>query len=140
MKKLSFLAGLIVGALLIPTGAYLYFAGGYAPVATAAAPMPFEKTLARTALHARLTKEMPKSVPIEPTEENLLAGAALYNEQCAVCHVVKRRPPQDAHLVWRERHCTTSNARFATGYPTRPRPPSPRECSRSLPSCSEARV
>ena len=86
MKKLSFLAGLIVGALLIPTGAYLYFAGGYAPVATAAAPMPFEKTLARTALHARLTKEMPKSVPIEPTEENLLAGAALYNEQCAVCH------------------------------------------------------
>jgi thiosulfate dehydrogenase len=86
VKKLAFLAGLIVGVLLIPAGAYLYFAGGYAPVATGAAPIPFEKMLARKALHARLAKEMPKTVPIEPTEANLLGGAALYKEQCAVCH------------------------------------------------------
>jgi mono/diheme cytochrome c family protein len=86
MKKLVFLAGLIVGVLLIPAGAYFYFAAGCAPVATAAAPMPFEKMLARTALHARLAKEMPTSVPIETTEANLLAGAALYTEHCAVCH------------------------------------------------------
>jgi mono/diheme cytochrome c family protein len=86
MKKLIFLVGLILGAVLIPAGAFLYFAWGYAPVATAAAPMPFEKMLARTALHARLAKEMPKTVPIEPTEANLLAGAVLYNEHCAVCH------------------------------------------------------
>lgn len=86
MKKLIFLAGLIAGALLIPTGAYLYFAWGCAPVATAAAPMPFEKMLAKTALQARLAKEMPKTVPIEPSEPNLLAGAALYTQHCAVCH------------------------------------------------------
>jgi mono/diheme cytochrome c family protein len=86
MKKLSFLTGLIVGVLLIPASAYFYFAEGYAPVATAAAPMPFEKLLATTALHARLAKEMPKAVPIEPTDANFLAGAALYKEQCAVCH------------------------------------------------------
>lgn len=86
MKKLIFLTGLVVGVLLIPAGAYLYFAEGYAPVATAAAPMPFEKFLATTALHARLAKELPKSVPIEPNEANLLAGAALYRENCAVCH------------------------------------------------------
>ena len=84
--KLGFVIGLIVGVLLIPVGAYLYIAGGYAPVATSAAPMPFEKTLANKALQARLEKEMPKNVPIEPTEANLLAGAALYKEQCAVCH------------------------------------------------------
>jgi mono/diheme cytochrome c family protein len=86
MKILVFLAGLIVGVLLIPAGVSVYFSGGYAPVATAAAPMPFEKMMARTALHARLVKEMPKTVPIEPTEANLVAGAALYNEHCAVCH------------------------------------------------------
>jgi mono/diheme cytochrome c family protein len=86
MKKLIFLTGLIVGALLIPGGAYLYFAWGYAPVATAAAPLPFEKLLATAALNARLAREMPKSVPIEPTEANLLAGAELYKENCAVCH------------------------------------------------------
>jgi thiosulfate dehydrogenase len=86
MKKLIFLTGLIVGVLLIPAGAYFYFTGGFAPVATSAAPMPFEKMLASTALHARLAKEMPKSVPIEATETNLMAGAALYKENCAVCH------------------------------------------------------
>jgi mono/diheme cytochrome c family protein len=84
--KLGFVIGLIVGVLLIPAGAYLYFAGGYAPVATSAAPMPFEKMLANKALDARLEKEMPKTVPIEPTEANFLAGAMLYKEQCAVCH------------------------------------------------------
>jgi len=84
--KLGFVIGLIVGVLLIPVGAYLYFAGGYAPVATSAPPMPFEKMLASKALDARLQKEMPKDVPIKPTEANLMAGAVLYKEQCAVCH------------------------------------------------------
>ncbi len=84
--KLGFVIGLIVGILLVPVGAYLYFAGGYAPVATSAPPMPFEKMLANIALHARLLKEMPKNVPIEPTEANLTAGAVLYKEHCAVCH------------------------------------------------------
>jgi mono/diheme cytochrome c family protein len=84
--KFGFVIGLIVGVLLIPVGAYLYFAGGYAPVATSAPPMPFEKMLAHKALDARLAKEMPKAVPMEPTEANFLAGAVLYKEQCAVCH------------------------------------------------------
>jgi thiosulfate dehydrogenase len=86
MKKLIFLTGLIVGVLLIPAGLYFYFSGGYAPVATSAMALPFEKMLAGMALHARLAKEMPKTVPIEATEVNLLAGVALYKEHCAVCH------------------------------------------------------
>jgi thiosulfate dehydrogenase len=84
--KIGFVLGLIVGILLIPALTYLYFAGGFAPVATSSPPMPFEKLLARTALHARIEKEMPRTVPIEPTEANLLAGATLYKEHCAVCH------------------------------------------------------
>ena len=86
MKKIIFLAGLIVGVLLIPGGAYVYVTGGYAPVATSAEPMPFEKRLASAVLHARIEKEMPKSVPIPSTESNLLAGATLYREHCAICH------------------------------------------------------
>jgi mono/diheme cytochrome c family protein len=78
--------GLIIGFSLIPVGVYLYFAGGYAPVATSAPPMPFEKMLAHKALDARIEKEMPKTVPIDSSETNLLAGAAVYKEQCAVCH------------------------------------------------------
>ena len=86
VKKFIFVIGLIIGFSLIPVGVYLYFAGGYAPVATSAPPMPFEKMLAHKALDARIDKEMPKTVPIDSSETNLLAGAAVYKEQCAVCH------------------------------------------------------
>ncbi len=86
MKKLIFLAGFIGGLLVMPVSLYFYFTGGYAPVATSAPPMPFEKLLARTALHARMEKEMPAKSPLEPTETNLLAGAQIYVQHCAVCH------------------------------------------------------
>ncbi len=55
-------------------------------MATAAHPMPFEKTLANDALHARIEKEMPKTVPISVNEETFLAGAQLYRTHCEVCH------------------------------------------------------
>ena len=84
MRK--FLVGLIIGLILVPVGVYLYFSTGNAPVATAAPPMPFEKTLARMALHARMDKEMPKSVPIQADEAAYVAGAQIYKDDCAVCH------------------------------------------------------
>lgn len=84
MRK--FLIGLILGLIAVPACVYFYFSSGKAPVATSAEPMPFEKTLARMALHARLDKEMPKSVPIAADEAAYVAGAKVYNENCAVCH------------------------------------------------------
>jgi len=84
MKK--FLAGLILGVVLVLAAVYFYFSTGMAPVATAAPPMPFEKTFARMALHARLDKEMPKTVPITADEAALTAGAQVYKDHCAVCH------------------------------------------------------
>ena len=82
----TFIIGLIVGLIALPFCLYIYFITGSAPVATSAAPMPFEKTLAHGALNARVAKEMPKSVPITPDEPNYLAGAEVYRQNCAVCH------------------------------------------------------
>lgn len=82
----TFLVGLILGFVMIPIGVYLYFASGNAPVATSAPPMPFEKQLAHMALDARLSKEMPKTVPLLANEANYLAGAEVYKTNCAVCH------------------------------------------------------
>lgn len=78
--------GIILGAAAIVFGVYFYFAAGQAPVATSASPMPFEKKLAHRALDAAISREMPKTVPIQPDEPNLAAGAQVYREQCAVCH------------------------------------------------------
>jgi thiosulfate dehydrogenase len=61
-------------------------------VATSAPPMPFERTFAHMALHARLDKEMPKSVPIQANEAAYLAGAQVYKENCAVCHGLPGQP------------------------------------------------
>jgi thiosulfate dehydrogenase len=86
----AFLLGVLVTLGIVVAAIYLYFATGMAPAATAAQPMPFEKKLARMALHARLEKEMPTQVPIPADEPNLLSGAQIYVKQCAVCHGVPR--------------------------------------------------
>ena len=88
----AFVWGLILGALAIPAAGYIYFTGGHAPVATTDPDMPFESMLAHKALEARLQKEMPKTVPIQGDETNLLAGAALYRNHCAVCHGMPGQP------------------------------------------------
>jgi len=82
----KFLFGLIVGLIAVPVCVYCYFSSGKAPVATAAPPMPFEMTLAHMALHARMDKEIPKSVPIAADEGAYVGGAKIYKENCAVCH------------------------------------------------------
>ena len=78
--------GMILGVVALLAGVYYYFATGQAPVATSAQAMPFEKRLAHQALNARVAREMPKTVPIQPDEPNLAAGAQIYREHCAVCH------------------------------------------------------
>ena len=89
---MKFIAGLLLGLALVPLGAYLYFTGGGAPVATTDSDMPFERFFAKKALHARIAKDMPKSVPIPANEANYLAGAELYKQHCAVCHGLPLTP------------------------------------------------
>jgi thiosulfate dehydrogenase len=82
----AFIIGLIIGLVAVPTVVFFYFKTGMAPVATSAIPMPFEKTLANGALHARIDKEMPKTVPIPASEQAYQAGVQIYREHCDICH------------------------------------------------------
>jgi hypothetical protein len=50
----KFAAGVIVTLVCIIGGVYACFAGGFAPVATASSPVPFEKKLAKMAPNAKL--------------------------------------------------------------------------------------
>ena len=78
--------GILIGILLLLGSVYLYFSLGFAPVATAASPMPFERNLAKKGLHAYLDK-LPHPLPLVPADEaNLLVAAKVYKEQCATCH------------------------------------------------------
>lgn len=92
------LIGFVLGLIVAGAVAFGYFLLGMAPVATQAAPMPFERYLANKALHAEIQRQMPKDVPIQPTEDNLVAGAKLYRENCAVCHGL---PGQEVSAIGR---------------------------------------
>jgi mono/diheme cytochrome c family protein len=84
--------GFVLGVVVVALAAVGYFALGMAPVATSAPPMPMERKLAGMALHARISKEAPAQAPIPADEANLVAGARIYREQCAVCHGLDGAP------------------------------------------------
>ena len=82
-----FVAGVLVGVfVLLPVAGYFFVRQGFLSLATTARPLPFEEFLAHTALRASVggARDVKNSLPL--TDENLLAGATTYRENCAVCH------------------------------------------------------
>jgi thiosulfate dehydrogenase len=88
----KFILGLILGIILVPVAVILYLISGYAPAAASDPPMPFEKTIARAALGAKISKEMPATVAIPVNEANLMEGANQYRMNCAMCHGLPKQP------------------------------------------------
>ena len=84
MKR--FLAGIFLGLIFIPIVGMMYIRLGLMPVATSESPLPGEKYIARTALHARIRKEAPRQAPYQPDETAFLDGARIYKQNCAFCH------------------------------------------------------
>jgi thiosulfate dehydrogenase len=85
---MKFIVGFVLGLMVIPVLTYCYFRFGYAPVATASSPIPFERKLASMGLHARIDKEYPRTAPFQATDADLQQAAHLYRAHCALCHGV----------------------------------------------------
>lgn len=86
------LLGIVVGLALVPVLGYIWFTKGNPPVAVADPPLPFERVITHIPLHARINRDMPKTVPIAADEATFVAGAHIYREQCAFCHGVSGSP------------------------------------------------
>jgi thiosulfate dehydrogenase len=84
--------GILLGIILVFAGVWLYFTGGHAPVAVTDPPLPFERKIAQASLHAYMAKQKPLESPIPADENNLLAGADVYKQNCAVCHGLPAEP------------------------------------------------
>ncbi len=84
MKK--FLFGLLLGFSVPLAGTYFFVILGGMPVATKGSPLPLERFLAKKALHKAMDPEAGHPSPLPASEANLLAGAKVYQAQCAVCH------------------------------------------------------
>ncbi len=84
--------GVFLGFLLVFAGVWFYFTTGRAPVAVTDPPLPFEARLAHGAMHARVAKQTPVEPAVPADETNLLAGADVYKQNCAVCHGLPAEP------------------------------------------------
>jgi len=89
---MKFFLGLIIGICLPIFVAYVFLRMGGMPVATKGPPFPLEKKIARMALHAKMDPEAGKPSPLAADEANLVAGAKVYQAQCAVCHGLLGQP------------------------------------------------
>jgi mono/diheme cytochrome c family protein len=84
----KFIAGFIVGILVLVAAGYLFISFGGVSMMTSAAPLPFEKRVARMALRASLGSAADQKDPLPFDDQNMTAGARIYKEHCAVCHGV----------------------------------------------------
>jgi mono/diheme cytochrome c family protein len=87
-----FLLGFIVCLILIPVAVLGWLRFGKVPVAVADQPFPLEQPIVGIPLDARIQRELVKTPPIQPNEENLTAGAHIYSEKCSVCHGFHGKP------------------------------------------------
>ena len=87
-----FLLGIIVAIVLIPLVVLGWLKFGHPPVAVADPSLPMERQITHIALHARINSEMIHTPPLQPSDDNLLAGAQIYHDNCAVCHGFQGKP------------------------------------------------
>lgn len=86
------IACFLAGVLTIPLLGYVYLRFGTPPVAVTDPALPAEKKIVHIPLHARIDREMPGAPPFAADPHTLLAGAAIYQEQCAFCHGLPSHP------------------------------------------------
>jgi mono/diheme cytochrome c family protein len=86
------LLGIVLGVVLLPLAILAWFQFGAVPVAVADAPFPHERQLTGYLLRKRIDREIVKTPPLQPDEDNLLAGAQVYRDQCASCHGYHGKP------------------------------------------------
>lgn len=105
-----FLAGIVIGLVIAPFIVLGWFKWGHPPVAVSDPPLPYERQIVSVPLHARIAREM-TAAPIQPDEQNLVAGAEIYRDNCASCHGLHGKPsPFAAHmyppapLLWEKHH------------------------------------
>jgi thiosulfate dehydrogenase len=86
------LLGIVLGVILVPLVVLAWLKFGQVPVAVADPPLPQERLITSVPLNARVDRELIKTPPIQPDENNLVAGVQVYVDQCATCHGLGRKP------------------------------------------------
>jgi len=82
----GFIFGILTAVLVLVAGVLLAMMG-YMGMRADDPPSKLESAIAMRAMDASVERAAPKlKNPLEADEENLVAGARLYRENCSVCH------------------------------------------------------
>lgn len=76
---------------------YLFF--GTLPDTVAERPWPLETTIAKDALNRSIERMKPIDDPVAATDENLIAGATIFKQHCAMCHGLPGQESLRAHAM-----------------------------------------
>ncbi|HVS74367.1 MAG TPA: c-type cytochrome [Candidatus Acidoferrales bacterium] len=134
----NFFFGVLATLLTLLLGAFVYLRLGCAEVRGDLPASRWETALTNSAVHASVRRSAPEIPnPVDPTEENLIAGGAIYLDACSGCHGDLAKPdvndiahslyppvPQfprvgteytEAQIFWIAKHGLRRTGMFANG-------------------------
>ena len=92
----NFIRGIIVGAIALAAAVYGYARLGFLDLRADQNPSAMEERIVGQAMDESTERHAPQQKnPLEPTPENLLAGARLYRGKCSDCHGSPVNPTSD---------------------------------------------
>ena len=83
---IKFLFGIVIGIGLLVSAGYFFVARGGLFMGTTGGPLPMERFIVSKAIDASIGKSAQDESPLPADETNLLAGAKVYQQNCAGCH------------------------------------------------------
>lgn len=90
---LKFFLGVLVTIAVEVLVAFLIGITGHITMRADLVPSAFESSMAMRMMDANVERHAPKvSSPVQPTDENLVAGASIYLKRCALCHGAPSTP------------------------------------------------
>ena len=131
-----FFLGVLFTLVTLFLVAFAYLRLGYAEVRGDLPPSNWERALLFSAAHASVRRRAPELPnPVPATDENLIAGARIYSDECAGCHGAAGKPDQtgdslyppipqlpvvgttytEAQIFWVAKHGIRLSGMFANG-------------------------
>lgn len=89
----GFIWGIVVTIVVAALVVYLVGITGHITMRADILPTALESSMAMRMMDANVERNAPKiENPVQPTDENLLAGASIYLKSCAQCHGEPNQP------------------------------------------------
>jgi mono/diheme cytochrome c family protein len=97
----NFLLGVLATLVVLAIGTYAFLRLGLAEVRADLPGSQLESYLMSTAVHSSVRRHAPEiSNPVQPTDENLIAGGKMYLGECAGCHGTPGKPEESGDSLY----------------------------------------